>query len=44
MSQEEAGILKKRLGIEMKVMSNGGHINAESGYGEWPWVKEWVLQ
>ncbi|MCX6072820.1 MAG: alpha/beta hydrolase [Campylobacterales bacterium] len=42
MSQEEAQALQKSLGIEMKVLENAGHINDASGYGEWPWVKEWV--
>ena len=44
MSQEEARALEDEFGIDMKVISNGGHINADSGYGEWPWVKEWVLR
>jgi len=44
MSHEEALELQKVLGVEMKVISNGGHLNADSGYGEWPWVKEWVMQ
>lgn len=43
MTQEEASELQKALGVEMKVLNNGGHINADSGFGEWPWVKEWVL-
>ncbi len=44
MTQEEALELQKALGIEMKVIHNGGHLNADSGYGEWPLVKEWVIQ
>ncbi len=44
MSQEEALELQKALGVEMKVISDAGHLNADSGYGEWPWVKEWVMQ
>jgi predicted alpha/beta hydrolase family esterase len=32
------------LGIEMRVIHDGGHINTASGFGEWPFVKEWVLQ
>jgi len=39
---EEAVDLQKDLGVEMKVIEEGGHLNADSGYGEWPWVKEWV--
>lgn len=44
MSQEEALALQKVLDVEMKVISNGGHLNADAGFGEWPWVKEWVMQ
>jgi predicted alpha/beta hydrolase family esterase len=44
MTPEEALSLQKALGTEMKVLHGAGHINADSGFGEWPWVKEWVLQ
>ena len=44
MSSEEALALQDVLDIEMKVLEDAGHINAEGGYGEWPWVKEWILQ
>jgi predicted alpha/beta hydrolase family esterase len=44
MTQDEALSLQKTLGIEMKTIHNAGHINADSGFGEWPWVKEWVLK
>jgi predicted alpha/beta hydrolase family esterase len=44
MTQEEASALQIALGVEMKVIHEGGHINTSSGYGEWKWVKEWVLQ
>lgn len=40
---EEANALQKALGIPMKVLEDAGHINADSGYGQWPWVKEWTL-
>ncbi len=39
-SMNEIKSLKKELGIEMKVLENAGHINVESGYGEWPWILE----
>ena len=39
---DEARALQKALDIPMKVIENGGHLNEESGYGEWPWVLEWV--
>jgi len=42
MSREDANALSDSLGVEMKVLENAGHINAESGYGEWPWLKEWL--
>jgi predicted alpha/beta hydrolase family esterase len=42
MNPEEAQALKLALGVEMKVVENGGHLNADSGYGEWPWVKTWA--
>jgi predicted alpha/beta hydrolase family esterase len=43
MTLEEASALQEELDVEMKVLESAGHINADSGYGEWPWVKEWVL-
>lgn len=42
MDKAEAAALQKALGVEMKVLENAGHINADSGFGEWPWVMEWV--
>ncbi|RLA69212.1 MAG: serine hydrolase family protein [Epsilonproteobacteria bacterium] len=38
----EAVSLQKVLNIPMKVLENAGHINADSGFGEWPWVLKWV--
>ncbi len=43
MSYDEALALQQELDVDMKVLEDAGHINADSGYGEWPWVKEWVL-
>lgn len=40
LSEEEAQKMQKELGVEMVVMQNAGHINADSGFGEW----EWILQ
>ncbi len=37
---QEAKNLQKELDIEMKVLNNAGHINADSGFGEWNWIKE----
>lgn len=44
MTPDEAAALQEILDVEMKVLEDAGHINADSGYGEWPWVKEWILQ
>ena len=44
MSGNEAEALQKALDVEMNVLHHAGHINAESGYGEWPWVLEWLKQ
>ena len=40
---DEANALQKVLDVPMKTVENGGHINADSGYGKWPWVLQWVL-
>ncbi len=42
MPLDSAWELQERLGIPMKVIENAGHINAQSGYGEWPWVLEYL--
>jgi hypothetical protein len=38
----EAKELEKKLNIEMKILQNAGHINADSGFGEWPWILQEV--
>lgn len=43
MNPDEALALQEALDVEMKVLENAGHINTDSGFGEWPWVKEWVM-
>ncbi|MFT5660132.1 MAG: putative alpha/beta hydrolase family esterase [Sulfurimonas sp.] len=40
MNIDEAKTLQKSLNVEMKILQNAGHINADSGYGEWPWILE----
>ena len=40
MTQKEAASLQKTLGVEMEVLPNAGHINAESGFGEWHYIYE----
>lgn len=37
-SQDEAKKLQNALGIDMKELRGAGHINADGGYGEWPWL------
>ncbi len=39
---DKAWELQEALGIPMKVIENGGHINVESGYGEWPWIFKYI--
>jgi len=43
MSMDEAWDLQETLGIPMKVIENAGHINADSGYGEWPWIWQYLM-
>lgn len=38
MTQDEARQLQENLDIPMKVLQNAGHINADSGFGEWNWI------
>jgi predicted alpha/beta hydrolase family esterase len=40
MSLQEAQNLGLMLGVPILVLENAGHINAQSGYGEWPWILE----
>jgi len=42
LSQDEAHALQQALEVPMKVLQDAGHINADSNYGEWPWVLDWV--
>ena len=43
MTQDEAKELQETLHVEMKVLQNAGHINADSGYGKWPWILEQLI-
>ena len=38
MSLDEAKSLQKELNIEMHLVKNAGHLNADSGFGEWAWM------
>lgn len=44
MSVDEAKELQISLGVEIKVLENAGHINADSNYGEWPWILEKIKE
>ncbi|MDY0117856.1 MAG: alpha/beta hydrolase [Sulfurimonadaceae bacterium] len=39
LSVEDANKLQKDLDVEMKMLENAGHINAESGFGTWEWME-----
>ena len=38
MNIAEANKLKEALNIDMIMLENAGHINADSGYGQWEWI------
>ena len=38
MSTHELYELQKVLDVELKILENAGHINGDSGFGEWPWI------
>lgn len=40
LSIDEARKLESALNVPMIVLDNAGHINTDSGYGEWPWILE----
>jgi predicted alpha/beta hydrolase family esterase len=40
LTQKEAQELQQTLNVKMEIIKDGGHINAESGYKEWSWIKE----
>ncbi len=44
MSLDESEALAETLGVPLNVLHGAGHINAASGFGPWPWVRDWVLQ
>ena len=41
---KEAQELKEALGIEMEMLQDAGHINADSGFGEWDWIKNRIKE
>lgn len=44
LTAQEAKELQRALGVEMKILNDAGHINADSGYGAWEWVWRWVQE
>lgn len=40
MSVKEAKELQSSLNIPIEILENAGHINTDSGYGEWNWLLE----
>jgi len=40
LTQNEAKELEISLNVPMKILENAGHINADSGFGEWQWLLE----
>ena len=43
LSQTQARELQKNLDVKMIVIQNAGHVNTDSGYGPWPWMREQFL-
>lgn len=42
LNKSEGILFARALDIKHKVFQNMGHINADSGFGPWPWVLDWV--
>jgi len=42
MDMQEAKALQESLGVAMEVLHSAGHINADSGYGEWQWMLQYI--
>ena len=42
MDMQEALSLQNTLDIPMEILRDAGHINAESGYGEWYWMLQYI--
>jgi len=43
MDIDEVYLLKDILGISLKVIENGGHINTQSGYGKLDCAYDWIV-
>ena len=44
MSEEEALDLKEKLNVEINVLRNAGHINADSGFGSIDFALDWLTK
>ena len=44
MTEEEAMLLKEDLNVEINIMQNAGHINAESGFGSHDFALDWLTK
>ena len=42
MNQQESKVLAHRLKAKHIVLDKAGHINADSNYGKWPFILDWV--
>ena len=40
MDVDELHRLRDSLNVKLEIIQDAGHLNAESGYGEWPWILE----
>jgi len=40
---DEAEHIANTIGASYQVIENGGHINADSGFGKWKFIEELVL-
>ena len=43
-STGEAKIIATKIGAELTLIPNAGHINADSGYGKWEFIEELVME
>lgn len=43
MSMDEVKHIEKTLNIDTVILENAGHINSDSGYGEWGWMLERIF-
>ncbi len=44
LSVDEAHSIQSKLGVRMHLLKDAGHINTQSGYGEWPWILQQIQE